>query len=102
MSARRLYQVEAGYSSVWRTEDEESRLSSDFTVHTGTYPSGRDISAGRIVGETYIRDEIVSSDGVATYVTVTVTNGAGMTSTRTSSPLVHDTTLPVTGEVCMM
>ena len=100
VSARRQYQVEAGYSSIWRTDDEESGLSSDFIVYTGTYPNGRDISGGRTIQETYIRDEIMSSDGVATYVTVTVTNGAGTTSTRTSSPLVRDTTLPVTGEVC--
>ena len=102
VSVRNLYQVESGYSSIWRVGDEESGISSDFMVDIGTYPNGRDISDGRIVGETYIRDEIMSADGVATYVTVTVTNGAGITSTKTSSPIVRDTTPPVIGEVSWM
>lgn len=100
VSSSSTYQTEAGYSSIWRASDDESGLSSETTVDIGTYPNGRDIVVnGMTVSDKYIREDIMSVDGVATYVTVTVTNGAGVVSTRTSRPIVRDTTPPITGEV---
>lgn len=99
VSTRGVYQLEAGYSSIWSVSDEESGLSVDTLVDIGTYPNGRDISPGVITDNDYIRDEIRSTEGVATYVTVTVTNGAGIMSKRTSSPIVHDATPSLTGRV---
>ena len=98
-SSYRVYQFGSEYSSIWRVSDDESGVSSDSLVDIGTYPNGRDISSGVTVSDNYIRDEITSPDGVATYVTVTVANGAGIMSTRTSSPIVRDTTPSVTGQV---
>lgn len=94
-----VYQVEAGYSSIWRASDAQSGLSNQTLVDVGTYPYGSDISDDVAVSENYIRSQIMSVDGVATYVTVTVTNGAGVESKRTSSPIVRDTTPPTVGEV---
>ena len=96
--ASSVYQVEAGYSSIWRANDAQSGLSNQ-TVDIGTYPYGSDISDNMVISENYIRSQITSADGVATYVTVTVTNGAGVESGRTSSPIVRDTTPPTVGEV---
>ena len=96
-----VYQVEAGYSSIWRASDDVSGLFGEATVNIGTYPNGRDIvDGGMTVSDNYIRGDITSGDGLPTYVTVMVTNGAGTMSTRTSSPIVRDTTPPTTGEVC--
>lgn len=100
MSNKGVYQFEAGYSSIWRVIDDESGLSDVALVDIGTYPNGRDISTGVTTSNDYIRGEIRSAEGVATYVTVTVSNGAGITSKNTSSPIVHDTTPSLTGEVC--
>ena len=94
-----VYQIATGYSSVWSTTDDQSGISNRTKVDIGTYPYGRDISNGMATSENYIRDQILSLDGVPTYVTVTVTNQAGVESTRTSSPIVRDTTPPAVGEV---
>ncbi len=94
-----VYQIEAGYSSIWRASDAQSGLSNQTLVDIGTYPYGSDISDDMAISENYIRSQIMSADGVATYVTVTVTNGAGIESRRTSSPIVRDTTPPTVGEV---
>ena len=91
--------IVAGYSSVWTVSDEESGESDEASLDVGTYPGGRNILDGSTVSENYIRDQITSVDGVATYVTVTVTNGAGVESTKTSNRVVRDTTPPFTGEV---
>ena len=99
IAANGVYQVEAGYSSVWRANDEQSGLSNQTLVDIGTYPYGSDISDDIAISENYIRSQIMSADGVATYVTVTVTNGAGTESVRTSSPIVRDTTPPTVGNV---
>ena len=99
MPTRGVYQIEAGYSSIWSATDDESGLSDVTFVDIGTYPNGRDISPGVTTNNDYIRDEIRSAEGVATYVTVTVTNGAGLMSKRTSSPIVRDATPSLTGEV---
>ena len=95
-----VYQVEAGYSSIWRANDVQSGLSNQTIVDIGTYPYGNDISDDIAISENYLRSQITSADGVATYVTVTVTNGAEVESKRTSSPVVRDTTPPIVGEVC--
>ena len=97
--ASSAYQVEAGYSSIWRASDVQSGLSNQTLVDIGTYPYGNDISDDIAISENYIRSQIMSTDGVATYVTVTVTNGAGVESKRTSSPIVRDTTPPTVREV---
>lgn len=99
IAANGVYQVEAGYSSVWRANDEQSGLSNQTLVDIGTYPYGSDISDDIAISENYIRSRIMSADGVATYVTVMVTNGAGTESVRTSSPIVRDTTPPTVGNV---
>lgn len=97
--ASSVYQVEAGYSSIWRADDAQSGLSNQTLVDIGTYPYGSDISGNMAISENYIRSQIMSADGVATYVTVTVTNGAGIESKRTSSLIIRDTTPPTVGEV---
>ena len=99
ISTSSAYQVAAGYSSIWRANDEQSGVSNQTIVDIGTYPYGSDISDDMAISENYIRSQIMSVDGVATYVTVTVTNGAGIESKMTSSPIVRDTTPPTTGEV---
>ena len=93
------YQIVAGYSSVWTVSDEGSGESDEASLDVGTYPGGRNILDGSTVSENYIRDQITSVDGVAIYVTVTVTNGAGVESTKTGNRVVRDTTPPFTGEV---
>ena len=98
-SHRSVYQIAAGYSSVWSTTDDQSGLSNQTIVDIGTYPYGSDISNNIATSENYIRNQIMSLDGVPTYVTVTVTNQAGIESKRTSSPVVRDTTPPTVGEV---
>ena len=94
-----VYQVEAGYSSVWRANDAQSGLSNQTLVDIGTYPYGSDIYDDMAISENFIRSQIMSTDGVATYVTVMVTNGAGVESKKSSSQIVRDTTPPTVGEV---
>ncbi len=95
------YQSSELFSSIWEVTDRESGINDDVIVDMGTFPGGRDLATGRRVPYNYIRDEVMSGDGIPTYVTVTASNGAGVMTTDTSEPITLDRSPPIRGEVCI-
>ncbi len=98
-SDRGLYTRISSYSAGWQVEDTESGVTGEALVSIGTYPGGRDIAGPRPLSNDYLRSTDISPDGIPTYVSVTVTNGAGAESEEVSEPITLDTSPPGMGEV---
>ena len=94
------YQAASTFSSIWEARDDDSGLAGDVLVRIGTYPGGEDTKDEIAVTENYIRGSIMSNEGLPSYVTVVAENRAGLVTTAVSSPVVMDTTPPLTGLVC--
>ena len=95
------YQATAQFSSVWRVGDEESGVTDDVMVKTGTYPGGADIESERAVSENYIRGFLTDEEGLPNYITVSAQNRASLESVAISDSVALDTSSPLGGEVCM-
>lgn len=75
-------------------EDSYDSSSSNVTVSIGSYPGGVDFMNETEVNSDHIRKNILAADGVPSYVTVSMTNKAGLESVQYSSPVVLDTSPP--------
>ena len=94
------YQSTAQFSSVWQVGDEDSGVTDDIMVKTGTYPGGADIESERAVAENYIRRFLTEEEGLPNYITVSAQNRAGLESVAVSKSVSLDTSSPTGGEVC--
>ena len=89
-----IYQNEQTFSSTWTVSEESGEAISHVTATVGSYPGGDDLMNTTQVAADHIRVDITAPEGVASYVTVTATNKAGLVGSQYSAPVVMDTSLP--------
>ncbi len=89
-----IYQNEQTFSSAWTVSEDSGEAISHVTATVGSYPGGDDLMNATQVAADHIRVDISAPEGVASYVTVTATNKAGLVGSQYSAPVVMDTSLP--------
>lgn len=94
ISSKDVYQTQTMFSSVWKTMEDSYDSSEGVTVRIGSYPGGVDFKNETEVNGDHIRENIEAADGVPSYVTVSMTNKAGLQSIEYSSAVVLDTSPP--------
>lgn len=92
------YQSISSFSSLWRVNDGQQE-DTVVTVTVGSYPGASDLMNDTEAQYEYIHEDIIATDGVPSYVTITATNRAGLVGQAISHPIILDTTLPPNGEV---
>ena len=93
------YETTPTYSATWSAADPESGVVGGASIKTGTYPGGGDIGSSSTV-ESFVRETVATSDGLSSYVTVSLWNNAGLQSSVVTNAVVVDTSPPQFGEVC--
>ena len=93
------YQTTASFSALWEASDSQSGLENGAIYTIDTYPGRRDIQAGTASLDNHIYGSIDGESGIPHYLTVEVTDRAGVSTVRTSNSIVLDTSPPTVGEV---